>query len=100
MDQWFAIATAVLTQPRIFGEIYFALGHANRRARLSDLIHLQLDAGTIPQPNSHRFAYTTANTHSYPQHPYATTKSSAYASASPASTPPSIVTVDLLDSAF
>jgi hypothetical protein len=71
------------------GEICFALGHANRRTGCVPAIYstFKSDAGTIP--DSHSCAYTKGNTHSYPK-PYAVTKSSAYASASPASTPPPI----------
>src|SRR6187200_185962 len=82
-------------QPSIFhhrlGEICFALGRANRRTGgvTASWATFKSDAGTIPDSNSHSFAYTKSYTHSYPE-PYAVTKSSPCASASPASTPPPI----------
>ncbi len=85
-------------QPGIFdhrpGEICFALGHANRRTDCVAAIQstFKSDAGTIPDSNSHSFAYTKSNTHSYPE-PYAVTKSSPCASASPASTPSPIASL-------
>ena len=82
-------------QPGIFdhrlGEICFALGRANRRTGCVAATYstFKSDAGTIRDSNSHSFAYTKGNTHSYPKS-YAVTKSSPCASASPASTPPEI----------
>src|SRR3954451_13329333 len=71
------------------GEICFSLGHANRRTGCVAAIQptFKSDAGTIPHP--HTCAYTKGNTHSYSE-PYAVTNSSAYASSSPAFTPPPV----------
>jgi hypothetical protein len=92
--KWFAIATAVLTASLVFLTIVLAR-YASRLDVLTDALVAsqrpnQPSSPTPEQfPDSHSFAYTKGNTHSYPE-PYAVTKSSAYASASPASTPPPI----------
>ena len=92
--KWFAIATAVLTAVLVFLTIVLAR-YASRLDVLTDALVAwqrsnQPSSPTPEQsPTPTACAYTKGNTHSYPE-PYAVTKSSAYASASPASTPPPI----------
>ena len=97
MDQMvFDSNCCVDRHPDIFdhrvGEICFALGHANRRTGCVPATYstFKSNAGTIP--HSHRCAHTKGNTHSCSKS-YAVTKSSAYASASSASTPPPIASL-------
>ncbi len=74
------------------GEICFASGHANRCADCvpASCSTFKSSGGTIP--DSHRRAYTKGNTHRY-REPYAVTKFSPFASASPASTPSPIASL-------
>ena len=74
--------------------IYLALGTVNRfTGRFAAICSTsKSDAGTIPDAHSHRSACTEGNTRSYPDCD-AVTKSSPYASAWPASTPPPIASL-------
>src|SRR5215471_20691125 len=74
--------------------IYLALGSVNRfTGRFAAICSTsKSDGGTIPDAHSHRSACTEGNTRSYPDYD-AVTKSSPYANASLAPTPPSIASL-------